>query len=103
MRKIQLLRKAIISICMLLGSLVWAQAQNGTIKGTVRDERGPLVGASVTIQGKSTGTTTNDNGDYEFKINETRDFLSIKTSSVKGFQFYGGKLIFEYGFLKLLV
>src|SRR5437016_463642 len=68
MRKFQLLRKAILSICMLLASLVWAQAQNGTIKGMVRDDRGPLAVASVTIEGKNIGTTTNDNGEYELKV-----------------------------------
>ncbi len=68
MRKFQLLRTAILSIFMVLGSLVWAQAQTGTIKGVVRDERGPLAGASVTIEGKNIGTTTNDNGEYELKV-----------------------------------
>ncbi|MEJ7675530.1 MAG: carboxypeptidase-like regulatory domain-containing protein [Chitinophagaceae bacterium] len=67
MRKILQLQKSIISFIILLCSLSFVQAQMGTIKGVVRDERGPLAGASVTI-GNNKGTTTNENGEYELKV-----------------------------------
>jgi iron complex outermembrane receptor protein len=62
------LRKVLLSLSFLLFSFSFLQAQNGTIKGVVKDDRGPLAKASVTVQGKSTGTTTNENGEYELKI-----------------------------------
>src|SRR2546425_343104 len=89
MRKIQSLRAAILSICMLVGSLVWAQAQNGTIKGVVRDERGPLAGASVSIEGQNKGTTTNENGEYELKVPAGSYTITI---SFAGYQSYSKRV-----------
>ncbi|MEP6615250.1 MAG: TonB-dependent receptor [Ginsengibacter sp.] len=60
--------KTFISIIILLFSLTMARAQNGTIKGVVRDEHGPLAGASVSVEGKGKGTTTNDNGEYQLQV-----------------------------------
>lgn len=85
MSKFQLLRKATLSICMLLGSFVWAQAQTGTIKGVVRDERGPLVGASVTVEGKNKGTTTNENGEYQLSIAPGSYTITISYAGYQSF------------------
>ncbi len=51
-----------------MGSIVFAQGQNGTITGVVRDDTGPVSNASVTIEGRGTGTTTNDRGEYTLKV-----------------------------------
>lgn len=49
---------------------LFALAQTGTIKGTVKDGSGnPLNGASVTLQGTSKGTTTNADGSFSFTVN----------------------------------
>jgi iron complex outermembrane receptor protein len=46
-----------------------AFAQSGTVKGTVRDAAGtPLAGASITVAGKTQGTTTDANGIYTLKL-----------------------------------
>lgn len=65
MRKTALLLKVILLIVILLFFAGFAHAQKGTIKGVVKDENGPLSNASVTIEGKGNGTTTNDKGEYE--------------------------------------
>jgi len=46
---------------------VYAQT---TINGTVKGEAGPLPFANVFIEGTTTGTTTDVNGNYELKSNE---------------------------------
>ncbi|MDR2690992.1 MAG: carboxypeptidase-like regulatory domain-containing protein, partial [Dysgonamonadaceae bacterium] len=34
------------------------------LKGTVTDESGPVIGASVSIVGKTTGTVSDGNGNF---------------------------------------
>lgn len=49
-----------------LGSVAMAQVN---VSGKVTDERGdPLIGASVSVQGTSTGTITDFNGMYEIRV-----------------------------------
>ncbi len=46
-----------------------AFSQTGTIKGTVKDATGISLGsASVTLEGKKVGTTTDANGGYQLKV-----------------------------------
>jgi len=40
-------------------------AQKGTIKGTISDADGPLIGASVVISGTSQGSVTDIDGTYD--------------------------------------
>ena len=48
---------------LLMSGSVWAQSR--TVTGKVTDKNGtPLPGVSVTIKNSSTGTQTNDNGDF---------------------------------------
>ncbi|MEO6316977.1 MAG: TonB-dependent receptor [Chitinophagaceae bacterium] len=62
------LRPAFMVITLLL-SFHWLSAQTGTVKGVIKDANGtPLTGASVTVQGKRTGTTTDANGNYTLKL-----------------------------------
>ncbi len=65
MKKKFQLKIPILSFILFL-CIPGTQAQTGTIKGMVRDERGPLAGASVTVNNK--GTTTNENGEYQIKV-----------------------------------
>ncbi|MGK0363212.1 MAG: iron complex outermembrane receptor protein [Saprospiraceae bacterium] len=45
-----------------------ATAQKGTIKGTVSDVEGPLIGASVVISGTSQGSVTDIDGTYDIIV-----------------------------------
>ncbi len=82
MRKILHLPKAVIYFLILIFSFSFAQAQMGTIKGVVSDDRGPLTGASVTV-GANKGTTTNDRGEYELKVTPGKYTVSF---SYAGYQ-----------------
>ncbi|MDB5223518.1 MAG: TonB-dependent receptor [Chitinophagaceae bacterium] len=75
------LPKTIISLFILIVSFSFAQAQTGTIKGTIRDERGPLAGASVTVGSK--GTTTNENGEYNLKVAPGKHSVAITYAGYK--------------------
>ncbi len=68
MRNFTFTCKLLLTIFILTVSAGFAQAQKGTIKGVVKDERGPLANASATVEGKNNGTTTNDNGEYTLKV-----------------------------------
>lgn len=67
----------LIPLFVFIFSFTIAWAQNGTIKGVVRDERGPLAGASVTVAGKGIGTTTDENGVYELQVAPGRYTIAI--------------------------
>ena len=45
-----------------------AVAQKGTITGTINDELGPLIGASIFVIGTSKGTVTDIDGSYSLTI-----------------------------------
>lgn len=59
MKKI-IFRSFLCAVAFLFYSMANAQ----TVSGTVTDESGPLPGATVAIQGTSTGTTTDFDGNY---------------------------------------
>src|SRR5687767_6367243 len=94
MRKFKLLRKAILTATILLVSVVMVNAQDGKIRGMVRDERGPLAGASVTIDGRGTGTTTNSSGEYELRVRPGSYTVNI---SYAGFQLYSTRVTVNAG------
>ncbi|MDQ6844674.1 MAG: TonB-dependent receptor [Bacteroidota bacterium] len=68
MKKFRLISKSLLIFLIFLSTIGFVQAQKGTITGVVKDDRGPLANASVIIEGKNNGTTTNDNGEYELKV-----------------------------------
>src|SRR6476646_8895600 len=39
-------------------------AQNEVIKGKVKDDKGPIAGASILVKGSGTGTSTDANGNF---------------------------------------
>ena len=85
MRKFNLLRKAILPLLILLVSFAFGQAQNGTIRGMVRDDNGPLNGASVSLNGGGKGTTTNAAGEYELKAKPGKYTVTITYVGSKPF------------------
>jgi TonB-linked SusC/RagA family outer membrane protein len=56
----------LFSLLILLSAISWAQ--NKTITGKVVDENGGVAGASVTAKGSTTGTTTNQDGDFSLSV-----------------------------------
>lgn len=69
MRKFSTLKLIPLYLFLFLFSAISAFAQSGTIRGTVKDAAGtPLSGASITVAGKTQGTTTDANGAYSLKI-----------------------------------
>lgn len=58
------MNKIITSIFILLWVAVGAMAQTATVTGTVSDDLGPVIGATVTIQGTSIGATTDLDGKF---------------------------------------
>lgn len=68
MEKKQLILSLCLSFMMAFVSLS-AQAQERTVKGIVVDEIGEaIIGASIMIEGTSTGTITDLNGNYTVKV-----------------------------------
>ncbi len=62
----------------LLITSLYSFAQNGTVRGTVRDENGqPLSGASVTVQGSKNGVVTDNNGNYSISVPPGKQTLII--------------------------
>jgi len=57
---------ALFIILMLAGGNLFAQSR--TVQGTVTDASGPVIGATVVVQGTSTGVTTGVDGSYSIRI-----------------------------------
>ncbi len=64
---------SIFVLALFLGTGLFAQR---TITGTVTDDFGPLIGATVVIQGTGTGTVTDIDGSFSLQAN-TGDVLEI--------------------------
>ena len=62
-------RKIVISLAALLGMISVAAAQSLVVAGSVTDLDGyPLEGAAIVVKGSATGTVTNAEGRYEFRV-----------------------------------
>ena len=53
-----------------------------TIKGTVKDKTDPLPGASILIEGTTTGTISDMNGNYELNVTTDQRTISVAFSSI---------------------
>ncbi len=53
-----------------------------TIKGTVKDKADPLPGASILIEGTTTGTISDMNGNYELNVTTDQRTISVAFSSI---------------------
>ncbi len=51
-----------------MGLVFIVSAQKGTVSGTLTDEDGPLIGASVLVVGTSSGTITDIDGNYSLQL-----------------------------------
>ncbi|MCB0592550.1 MAG: TonB-dependent receptor [Lewinellaceae bacterium] len=68
-RLFALLRPGGVILFLMLGVAVGASAQSMTVSGTVTDEAGePLIGASILVQGTTTGTITDIDGTYSLNV-----------------------------------
>ncbi|MDP5105622.1 MAG: TonB-dependent receptor [Polaribacter sp.] len=76
--KNKLLKKLILPVFFLLGSIVYAQS----VSGIVSDNTGPVPGVNVSIKGTATGTSTDFDGNYK---------ISAKDGDVLIFSFIGYK------------
>jgi len=74
--KNKLLKKLTLPVFLLIGSFIYAQ----TVTGTVSDTSGPLPGANITVDGTSTGTVTDFDGNFE---------LAASSGDVLVFSFVG--------------
>lgn len=66
----------VICILLLLISMGTLQSQERIISGNITDETGPLPGVSVIIEGTTTGTETDFDGNYTLEAN-TGDVLQF--------------------------
>ncbi|HEX6225673.1 MAG TPA: carboxypeptidase-like regulatory domain-containing protein [Chryseolinea sp.] len=82
--------RVIPTVALGILSFVFAHAQSRLISGKVFDGRSksPLQFASVSVLGKSIGTVTNANGEFDFHIPETyhHDSLLISHVGYKSFR-----------------
>lgn len=73
-------RSFVFFACFILASITAIYAQTNTITGTVTDNNAePLIGVTVRVQGTSTGTITDIDGNYSIaaKPNETLEFSFV--------------------------
>ena len=74
----------LLFLCM---SVMTAQAQTNTVKGTVNGSDGPVIGATVKVKGSSTGVVTDYDGNYTIKVKPgdvlTFSYLGMSTKEVK--------------------
>src|SRR5690606_20328386 len=73
-----LLRSCVL--CVLVFSVLNLYAQSRTIRGTVSDREtgAPLIGASVTVTGTTTGIVTDENGNYTLSVPKDAKSLTFQ-------------------------
>ncbi|WP_026999433.1 TonB-dependent receptor [Eisenibacter elegans] len=94
------MKRFILTILLLCTSLAYGFAQTGTIRGKLVDEANgeEIIGATVIIEGTTTGTITDINGD--FVINNAPvgthtlviSYVSYKTKKMEGLRVEAGKV-----------
>ena len=78
------MKKSLLLALMFFGTLLTAMAQS-TVTGTIKDDTGaPLVGATVTIKGTTTGAVADIDGNYSIKVPNAEtvlvfDFVGMTT------------------------
>ncbi|MBR1541886.1 MAG: TonB-dependent receptor [Bacteroidaceae bacterium] len=89
-RQCQLLRRTLGLVVLLCMIPIVTYAQN-TIKGTVSDSQGPIIGATVKVKGANTGAITDFDGNYTIQANPSQtlifSYVGYETKEVKvGYQ-----------------
>ncbi len=69
--KIKLLKKLILPFTLLFGGFIYAQ----TVTGTVSDNSGPVPGVNIIVQGTTTGTQTDFDGNYSLDVGSVMLYL----------------------------
>jgi TonB-linked SusC/RagA family outer membrane protein len=63
------MRKIIMTLMVALGFVLTATAQNRTVSGTLKDERGkPVANATVLVKGTVVGTSTDTEGKFSLSV-----------------------------------
>ena len=81
--KNKLLKKLILPVFIMMGSVIYAQ----TVTGTVSDATGPLPGVNIVVKGTTSGTQTDFDGNYSIDV-ESSDavlvfsYVGFKTQEV---------------------
>ena len=68
------IKYALLALLMLFSATVMAQVQ---VTGTVSDEMGPVLGATVREKGTQNGVATDGDGNFSIKVKNANDTLSI--------------------------
>ena len=71
-----------ITALILSPYLLLGQGQTYTIKGTIKDKADPVPGASILIEGTTTGTISDMNGNYELNVTTDQRTVSVAFSSI---------------------
>ena len=71
-----------ITALLLSPYFLFGQGNTFTIKGTVKDNADPLPGASILIEGTTTGTISDMNGNYELSVTTDQRSISVAFSSI---------------------
>ncbi|MDX1477289.1 MAG: TonB-dependent receptor [Saprospiraceae bacterium] len=67
-----------ITLFLFLFLSVGVMAQTGTVNGTVTDESGPVIGATVGVRGSNTGTVTDFDGQYMLSLSPGTYTLEVR-------------------------
>ncbi len=81
-------RNLTVFILMMMVSVSYTFAQQRTIKGTVSDANGPLIGVSVVQKGSATGTATDLDGKFSLTVSEENpvlvfSYVGFRTEEIK--------------------
>ena len=80
-------KKFTLLMVFFIGAISWSMAQNITVTGQVKDQKGlPLPGVSVKVKGSNQGASTSDNGTFT---------ISTPQNAILEFSFIGFKAIEE--------
>ena len=72
------MRKFILALLVVIGSMQNAWAQDRVVSGKVSDANGaPIPNASIVVSGGKTGTSTNVNGEFSLRVSNTARTLLI--------------------------
>ena len=77
MKKQLLKLRAVITTMLLLITICGINAQNISVKGTVTDAEGAVIGASVVVKGTTNGTITDFDGNFELNNVPAKGILQI--------------------------
>ena len=85
-RQSRLLRKALVMAVLLCIVPACTYAQN-TVKGTVSDSQGPVIGATVKVKGGNTGAITDYDGNYSIQASPGQtlvfSYVGYETKEIK--------------------